>query len=276
MRPDPDAAANRPSPLSRAAGTDGGAARRPRWRPLLDLVYAPLAALVLALLIPPVCLVVIVGPTLALRRETGRLGVRLMMAAIGVPLRVHGLSRLPAGPNIVVCNHASYADGIVLTAALPRRYSFVVQDGAARWPLIGWCLARMGVVFVNRAEARAGARTTRALMRRLQDGEALAIFAEGTFKAEPGLLPFKSGAFLMAARCGVPVVPAAIRGSRRLYGGGRRLPRWSALDIELGAPIAPQGADRESAGRLRDAAREAVLALCGEPDRHDAKTQDAG
>src|SRR3546814_7624546 len=85
----------------------------------------------------------------------------------------------------------------------------------------------MGVIYVNRNDARAGARTTRALMHKLQAGEPLAIFAEGTFKPEPGLLPFKVGAFLIAARCGVPIVPAAIRGSRRLYGGGRRLPRRS-------------------------------------------------
>src|SRR3546814_12029927 len=81
--------------------------------------------------------------------------------------------------------------GIVLTAALPRRYSFVVQDGAARWPLVGQCLTRMGVIYVNRNDARAGARTTRALMPKLQAGEPLAIFAEGTFKPDPGLLPFK-------------------------------------------------------------------------------------
>src|SRR3546814_11176476 len=110
----------------------------------------------------------------------------------------------------------------LLTAALPLRYSFVVQYGAARWPLVGQCLTRMGVIYVNRNDARAGARTTRALMHKLQAGEPLAIFAEGTFKPEHGLLPFKVGAFLIAARCGVAIVPAAIRGPRRLFGGGGR------------------------------------------------------
>jgi 1-acyl-sn-glycerol-3-phosphate acyltransferase len=244
-------------------------------RRLFDLLYAPLAALILVALLLPVCCLVIIGPTLAFRRATGRYGVRLMMAAIGVPMRVRGTENLPAGANIVVCNHASYLDGIVMTAALPGRYSFVVQDGAARWPLVGRCLRRMGVVFVNRSEARAGARTTRELMRRLRSGEALTIFAEGTFEAADGLLPFKTGAFLMAARCGVPAVPAAIRGSRRLYGGGRRLPRWSRLDIEIGAPIAPTGTDRDAALQLRDAARREVLRLSGEIDRAGAFAETA-
>ncbi|NGY03854.1 lysophospholipid acyltransferase family protein [Solimonas terrae] len=243
-------------------------------RRLLDLIYAPLAALALALLIPPVCIAVIIGPTLTIRRETGRFCVRLMMACIGVPLRVRGIGNLPAGAAIVVCNHASYVDGIVLTAALPRRYSFVVQDGAAGWPLVGQCLTRMGVIYVNRRDARAGARTTRALMHKLGANEPLAIFAEGTFKPEPGLLPFKVGAFMMAARCDVPVVPAAIRGSRRLYGGGRRLPRWSRLEIEIGRPLHPIGKDRDAALVLRAEARDAVLQLSGEPERLDIADAD--
>lgn len=237
-------------------------------RRLLNAVYAPLAAAILIPVTALVCIVVIAGPTLALRRELGRIGVRLMLASIGVPLRVHGREHLPQSACIVVANHASYLDGLVLTAVLPRHYSFVVQDGAASWPLVGLTLRRMGVIFVNRESAHHGARLTRQLMRRLHHGEPLAIFAEGTFKAHPGLLPFKSGAFLMAARTRTPVVPAGIRGTRRLYGGGRRLPRWSAVDIEFQAPLYAAGTDREAALRLRDVARQRILALCREPDLH--------
>ncbi len=234
---------------------------------LFDLLYAPLAAILLVAMFFLVCLAVIAGPTLRIRRATGRLGVRVALASIGLPLRVRGLERLPSsGGAIVIANHASYLDGLIMTAALPQRYSFVVQDGAASWPLVGLTIRRMGVVFVNRSEARSGARTTRMLIRRLQAGEALAVFAEGTFKAEPGLLPFKAGAFLMAARSGVPVVPAGIRGSRRLYGGGRWLPRWSPIEVQLGSAQVADGSDREAALRLREATRQQVLQLSGEPE----------
>src|SRR5688572_23379256 len=141
---------------------------------LFHLVYAPYAAVVLPLALLLVSLVVLLTPTLALRREAGRAGVRLAFALVGVPLRVRGLEHLPQTPAVVVCNHASYADGVVMTAALPRRYTFVVQEGAADWPLIGWTITRMGVVFINREEARSGARQTRALIRRLQERESLA------------------------------------------------------------------------------------------------------
>ena len=79
---------------------------------------------------------------------------------------------------------------------------------------------------------------------------------EGTFKAEPGLLPFKNGAFLLAAKAGIPVVPVTIRGTRRLLGGGSVRFRWSAVEVDIAPPL-PVG---DHAAALRDAARAVVLA----------------
>lgn len=233
---------------------------------LLISMHAALAGVAMAVGFTLVCLLVIAGPTLAIRRAIGRYGVRLVLLCVGVPLRVRGLENLPTGVNIVIANHASYLDGLILTAVLPARYHFVVQNGVANWPLVGRTITRMGVIYVNRAQARDAARTTRELMRRLHRQESLAIFAEGTFHASQGLLPFKLGAFLLAARTGAPVVPTGIRGTRRLYGGDRRLPRWSRIQIEIGTPIHADASDREAAARLRDAARAAVLRLSGERD----------
>jgi 1-acyl-sn-glycerol-3-phosphate acyltransferase len=236
-------------------------------RRVVNGAYAVAAALVLTVVTFFVCIVVIAGPTLAIRRELGRLGVRIMLASIGVPLFVRGRENLPSGPCVVVANHASYLDGLVMTAALPRQFSFVVQDGAANWPIVGLTLKRMGVIFVNRASAHQSAQLTRQLMRRLHNGEPIAIFPEGTFKPEPGIMRFKDGAFLIAARTAAPVVPVGIRGTRRLYGGGRQLLRWSVVHVEFGAATMPAGSEREAALALRDTARAAVVALSGEPDR---------
>lgn len=230
---------------------------------LLEQVYGAVAALIFALLIfGVVCPLVILGPTLAIRRFCGRIGVRCAFACIGAPLHVSGARNLPAGAAIAVANHASYVDGVVLTAALPARFTFVVQDGAADWPYVGLVIKRMGVKFVNRSSPREGAAQTRAMLRRVQEGESLAIFAEGTFQAQAGLLAFKNGAFLLAARAGVPVVPVGIRGTRRFYGDTNVLPRWSRIEIEIGTTLSPSHHPTE----MRDQARAAVLALCGEPD----------
>ena len=246
--------------------TNPPAAHRPPAAGVLQAAYGGYAAAVMtsvAVLFAPLVLLL---PGLALRRAAGRFAVRLGMALAFVPVHVRGLHRLPDGPCIVVSNHASYLDGPLLTAALPGRFTFVVQHGAASWPLAGRVIRRMGVTFVNRGSARAGASQTRLLIRRLQQGDALAIFPEGTFRGPSGLLPFRNGAFMMAAHAGVPVVPAVIRGTRRLFGDGARLPRWSRVEIELFAPIRPGGDHRHAVQALAAEARRVVLAHCGEPD----------
>ena len=210
---------------------------------------------------------ILLAPTLAMRRACGRAGVHLAFLLIGAPIRVTGSQHLPAGTCIAVANHASYLDGIILTAALPARYTFVVQDGAASWPVVGLIIRRMGVSFINRSSPREGSRQTRALMRRLHEGESLAVFPEGTFKRGPGLLNFRDGAFLMAARTRTPVAPCVIRGTRTMLGDGQYLPRWSSLHIDVLPPVQSEDTHREAARALRDQVRQHILQRCGEPDR---------
>jgi len=235
---------------------------------LFRLAYGLFAALVwLVVMFLFFCPLIIALPTLAMRRAIGRAGVKVSMALIGLPLRIRGLENLPPGPCVVVCNHASYLDGLVLTAALPARFNFVVQEGAANWPYVGLVIKRMAVIFINRTSVREGALQTRDLIRRLQRGESLAVFPEGTFRKDAGLMNFRNGAFLIAAHAHVPVVPAAIRGTRKLFGDEQKLPAFSPVTVEIGTPIAPKGGtDREMVVALRNEARAAVLAICGEDD----------
>lgn len=242
-------------------------------RRLLELGYGIYAALALAVSIVIVVPFVLLMPTLASRRACGRLGVRFALALALVPVRVRGLEHVPAAPCLVVSNHASYLDGPLLTAALPSRFTFVVQHGAAAWPLFGRVIRAMGVTFVNRGEARTGAAQTRGLIRRLESGQSLAVFPEGTFEPEPGLLPFRKGAFLMAVHAGVPVVPAAIRGTRKLFGGHRAWLHWSTVEVEFFPAVTHDGDHRHAIEQLRTRARAVVLAHCGEPDR-DAPVAD--
>lgn len=234
-------------------------------------VYASAITLVVIFIL--FCPFIIIAPTLALRREIGRLCVRAALAAIFVPFRVRGLEHLPQDACVVVCNHASYLDGIVLTAALPRRFTFMVKDDAARWPYVGLVIKRMGVRFINRTSKREGAIQTRALIRDLSAGMSLAVFAEGTFRREPGLLAFQKGAFAIAAKAGAPVIPAAIRGTRHVLGGDNRLIHWSPIEVEFMPALQADGSGGGAIDLLRDEARAAVLAACREPD---AKTCEAG
>ena len=105
---------------------------------------------------------------------------------------------LPRGPCVVVANHASYLDGVVLKAALPARFSFVIKKEVSHVPLAGFVLRRIGSEFVDRFNRHAGGMDARRLFKAAETGQALAFFPEGTFLAQPGLGKFHTGAFAIA------------------------------------------------------------------------------
>ncbi len=222
--------------------------------------------LVGVLSLPPLLLL----PQLSQRRATVRALARLILRSAGMRLELRGLSQLPR-PCIVVANHCSYLDGVVMAAALPPMFSFVIKREMSAVPLAGTLLRRIAAEFVERRDRRRGARDARRLLRNAESGHALVFFPEGTFSHQVGLLRFHIGAFAAAARADLPVVPVAIHGTRRCLPADSPWPRPGTIRIEALAalPAAPTGLgdDRgERAAALRDAARGALLAALGEPD----------
>ena len=82
----------------------------------------------------------------------------------------------------------------------------------------------------------------------------------------PGLLPFRMGAFTVAAHCGLPVVPITLSGTRTLLRGEAHRPHFSRLRVQIGAPLLAHGDDWKAALLLRDAARRQILGQLDEPD----------
>ena len=233
----------------------------------LRLGYAAWTVLVFAAVGGFALLSQLLLPRLALRRATARAAARVFLALAGMPLTVRFAERLPAGQCVLVCNHASYLDGIVLTAALPARFSFVIKREMAAVPLAGVLLRRLGSEFVERFDRRRGVTDARRVLRSAIEGRSLVFFPEGTFTRSPGLLRFHTGAFATAARVGCPLVPAVLRGTRRALAPSRALPRPGALELEILPSLELGGAAADQAAMLlRARARAAMLAALGEPD----------
>jgi 1-acyl-sn-glycerol-3-phosphate acyltransferase len=184
--------------------------------------------------------------------------------------RVTGIDRLPPGQCVVIANHASYLDGVIMKAVLPPRFAFVVKREADAFPLAGLLLRRIGTEFVERFNRHRGALDARRVLRSASGGQPLVFFPEGTFIKEPGLLKFHTGAFVTATRASCPVVPAVIHGSRALLPAERALPRPGALRVEF---LEPQHATPGTASsgepdaiELRDRCRRMILDRLDEPD----------
>jgi 1-acyl-sn-glycerol-3-phosphate acyltransferase len=210
-------------------------------------------------------LLLVVLPGVERRRTAARACARAFLFFAAMPLTVRHGERLPPCQCVVVCNHVSYLDGLVLTAALPARFAFVVKREMSSVPLAGIALRRLGSEFVERFDRSQVAADARRVIRNAVQGHSQVFFPEGTFTRTPGLLKFHTGAFASAARAGCPVVPAVLRGTRRALDPNGRLPQPGPIEFEILPPIIP-GNGTEAVPGLRDSARAAILAALAEPD----------
>jgi 1-acyl-sn-glycerol-3-phosphate acyltransferase len=238
--------------------------RLPWW---LAIPYAAWAATTFLLLAVAVLILILPVPRQHLRRRIVRRVARLALWLCGMRVSVQQVEHLPATPSVVVANHASYLDGIVLFAALPPVFGFVIKREMSRVPLANLLLRRIGSHFVDRTGAQRGARDTRKLLKRAQAGGAMAFFPEGTFNIEPGLARFRSGAFVIAANARLPIVPVAIRGTRQALPAGRPMPQPGRIEVELAPPVPPPASSSAADVAVAvSAARAAILARSPEPD----------
>jgi 1-acyl-sn-glycerol-3-phosphate acyltransferase len=215
------------------------------------------------LLAPTFWTLAVLMPSRPLAWRMARLGARALLRGVGVPLAVRGIEQLPPnGGAVLVCNHSSYLDGLVLVAALPRPCAFVAKQELAGQFVAGRFLRRLGAVFVERVDRQRSVEDARRLAQVAARGELLLAFPEGTFVREPGLLPFHLGAFAAAVEAGVPTLPLALRGTREILAyPWQRWPRHGALALDIAPPIAvPDAADGFAAAvRLRDGARWLIV-----------------
>ena len=196
-------------------------------------------------------------PTQSARRKIARSAAAFVFRATGSYPEVTGIDNLPDTPCVVVANHASYLDGPLLTAILPARFQFVIKREITRIPLVHFFLRRIGAHFVERFDPQRGAVDARKILTTASQGASLAFFPEGTFSSDAGLRRFHNGAFTIASRNGMPVVPIVINGTRDMLPANRTLPRPGKLSITIttavnnGAPISNvASALEESRGQI--------------------------
>ncbi len=247
--------------IARMALQGGLVALKRSVRRIVAMVYAARAWAAFALLAPPAWAATVVASRPPLAWRISRRFARLFFGLAGIPVEVHGLARLPnASPYVLLANHASYLDGILLVGALPRQHAFVAKNEFLAHAISRLFLSAIGSCYVERFDAARGIEDVRRFTEHARGGERLAIFPEGTFTRQAGLRPFLMGAFVIAADAGVPVVPVTISGAREILRDGSWIPVRGRVRIVIGEPIAPRGRDWDAAVRLRDEARGVMLA----------------
>lgn len=229
------------------------------------LLYGIYVWLIFVLATLLVCVFLVIIPSLKWRRKATRFGALAAFTLCGLKPKVSNSALLPNTPCVVVANHASYFDGMVMTAVLPARFQYVVKREMEAVPFAGYLLRRIGTKFVERFNHRDTARDTRQIMKAARNKESIVFFPEGTFAADPGLKRFHSGAFKIAAQGDLPVVPTVIQGTRAILPAHVWLARPGRITVEF-RPPEQIGTTAECANTLRDRCRNSILEGLDEPD----------
>ncbi len=241
----------------------------------VEIIWAGWFWLVIALALISGGLAVLLVPGTVRRWKVIRLIARSAFAFTGVKIKKIGFEKLPPIGAVLVFNHTSYTDALVLSATLPAAPVFVAKRELTKQFIAGKVLPRMGMLFVERGSHGKSHAEVDAVTAVARKGRFIVFFPEGTFTRRAGLTKFYLGAFNVAAGANIPVHPGALRGTRSLLRPDQWFPRRSNIEVEIGDPIQPVGSDFASVVKLRDAARAEVLRMSGEPDLGDISLPSA-
>jgi 1-acyl-sn-glycerol-3-phosphate acyltransferase len=203
------------------------------------------------LFVAAVLLLVFGPPTIIVSYLAGRrewvypwalFGARNWLRLSGVRVKVRGRELLdPRQSYVFVANHRSFLDTAALFYHTGRRIGIIAKKELLKVPILGYGMGYVNIMAIDRSNNKRAVETMKAATDRLRRGVSFGVFAEGT-RALPGeLLPFKKGAFYMAAEAGVPVVPVAIKNTDALMGKGTGTARPGEIEMVLLPPVPTEG-----------------------------------
>ncbi len=204
--------------------------------------------------------------TLPMSYKTGRVfhalsrcWARTILLTCGVRVRVRGIEELDPSSNYVyVSNHASMFDIPAIIASIPDQIRIVYKKELEIIPIFGWGLRWGSYIGIDRGRGAKAMRSLEEAIDKIRRGASVLLYAEGTRTRDGKLQPFKRGAFNIAVRAGIPVVPLTINGTFPILPKGSIVIRPRPVELVLGKPIPVTGQGKEEELRLMDAVHETM------------------
>lgn len=223
------------------------------------------ATLIIVLWLPLLALVRLFDRDPA-RYRTGlwfrRLGATLTRIVPTWTIEVSGADLIedPRRPYVFVCNHQSLAD-IPIISRLPWEMKWIAKAELFRIPVVGWMMRLAGDIAVERGLASSGGKALVLAKSYLERHCSVMFFPEGTRSRNGQVLPFTDGAFRLAIKAGVPIVPLALDGAQEaLPKHSWKLEGRSAIRLQVLAPIPTEGLRAADTAALRERVRGQILA----------------
>lgn len=243
---------------------------------VLALVGYPIAIALIVLALPVQALLLVATAAFDRNRVVPGRFLRLVGVAISRTfppwrLGIEGAWPAARGPFIVVANHQSILD-ILLLSRVPREMKWIAKEELFDLPWVGWMLRMSGDIPIRRGDAESGGEALARARTYLSRGMSVMLFPEGTRSRTGKLLPFKSGAFRLAAETGVPVLPIAVHGTARGMPKGGPWVNPCRATARLLEPVDSAAYGPEGANRLRDDVRARIQSAVDELARAGQRT----
>lgn len=173
-------------------------------------------------------------------------GARNWLRLSGARVQVTGSEHLePNQTYVFISNHRSYLDTATLFVYTGRRLGLLAKKELLKVPILGYGMGFVNIMAIDRSNSERSRVTVAAATDRIRSGRSFGVFAEGT-RAKPGeFLPFKKGAFYMAAQAGVPIVPVALRNTDHLMGKGTGEARAGTIEMVMLPPVSTAGSSTD-------------------------------
>ena len=183
----------------------------------------------------------------------------LIMSTIQSPLTVKGLEHVDTSkPHVYAVNHASAMDIPILYVGFPFQFRIVFKKELLSYPIVGWHLKRSGQVCIDQQRPTNSIGSIRSALKSLKAGMPLVIFPEGGRTPDGDTKPFLPGAFFLAIKAQVDIVPVALIGSYELLPMDTYHIKCRPLEIRIGKPISTAGLTMSEMDRLSYNVQRAV------------------
>ena len=166
----------------------------------------------------------------------------LIMKSIFSPVRVTGLEKIDTSkPHVYAVNHASALDIPVIYVNLPFQFRIAFKKELLAYPVVGWQLKRSGQICIDQQNPSHSISSIRAALKGLKQGMPLVIFPEGGRTPDGEIKPFLPGAFFLAIKAQVDIVPVALVGTYELLPMDTYDIKCRPLEMRVGTPISTVG-----------------------------------
>src|SRR3954463_1579687 len=222
---------------------------------MLRTIWAIIVAIVVTIpLATTVLIIAMLSSASPLIDPVIRLWARLVLWGAGIEIRGEGMETIVRAKRyILIANHHSYFDIPCIFAAIPQPIRFMAKKSLFSIPIFGWAIGRAGFIPIDRKNRRTAVKSFDLAVERIRKGNTIVIFPEEGRSRAREMRPFQRGAFLLAIKAQMPMMPIAVDGTYDVFRVGAKRITPAKVTVKIGEMIDCKGTVLRDKERLATA-----------------------